>query len=235
MRFRERIRRTLRRHLLLKTFALFLAILLWFQVSRKGQEYLSMQVPVTFSQLPAHMELVGTQPQLVTLTLSGPPGLSQRITPNSLTVLVNGSLLGPGSQRIDLSPSMVSGPPGIRINSISPNTVRLRIEAMIQKKVPLYPEYIGSMHAAIPSFRVSLVPDYAKVEGDEQTLKKLRGLRIAPIDLSLITNSPLQVISIPLTPPSNAHFQILYPKTVMVRIEQYPRKTRHTPPEVIPH
>ncbi|MHB1605411.1 MAG: YbbR-like domain-containing protein [Leptospirales bacterium] len=225
MRVRERIRRTLKRHLLLKTLALFLALLLWFQVSRKGQEYLSVQVPVTFSRLPAHMELVGTEPQLVTLTISGPPGLSHRIAPNSLRLLVNGSLLGAGSQRIDLSPSMVSGPQGIRINSISPNSVRLRIEAMIQKKIPLYPEYIASIQAAIPSFRVSLIPDYARVEGDEQTLKKLKGLGVSPIDLSLITNSPLQILSIPLTAPTNAHFQILSPKTVLVRIQKFPGKS----------
>lgn len=220
MRVRERIRRTLKRHLFLKVFALFLAILLWFQVSRKGQEYLSIQVPVTFSHLPAHMELIDTQPQLITLTLSGPPGLSQRIAPNSLTVLVNGSLLAPGSQQLDLSPSMVSVPPGILINSISPNSIRLRIETMLKKRIPLYPEYVGSIQAPFPSFRVSLTPDYAEVEGDEKTLKRLRGLRIAPIDLSLIASSPQQVISIPLTAPANSHFHILYPKTVLIRIER---------------
>ncbi len=225
MRFREKIRRTLGRNIFLKVFALFLAILLWFQVSRKGQEYLSLQVPVTFSQLPAHMELIDTQPQLVTLTLSGPPGISQRISPNSLTVLVNGALLFPGTQRLDLSPSMVSGPAGIRINSISPHSIRLRIAKMLQKRIPLFPEYIGSIQAPFPSFRVSLTPNFAEVEGDETTLNRLKGLRIAPIDLSLIAKSPQQVISIPLTVPANAHFHILSPKNVLIRIERNPQKS----------
>jgi YbbR domain-containing protein len=218
MRIRERIRRSFTRHLFLKVFALFLAVLLWFQVSRKGQEYLSFQVPVTVSHLPSRLELTQTTPQQVTITLSGPPGLSREIPPGSLNILLDGSLMNEGTGVIRLLPSMVSGPPGIHVDTISPRTVRLALEATIQKRVPLYPQYVGSIRGPFPSFRVTLVPDTALVEGGSRSISHLKALRIAPIDLSLLTNEPKQVLSVPLNLPANAQFRILSPQDVTVTI-----------------
>ncbi len=227
MRVRERIRRSFTRHLFLKTFALFLAVLLWFQVSRNGQEYLSFQVPVTVSRLPPQLELTKTSPQQVTITLSGPPGLSREIPPGSLNILLDGSLMHEGSSLVHLLPPMVSRPPGIHVDTISPRTVRLVLEATVQKRVPLYPQYVGSIRGPFPSFRVTLSPDSALVEGGSRSLSRLKGLRIAPIDLSLLTNEPKQVLSVPLNLPANAQFRILTPRIVTVTILRLSEKKTH--------
>jgi YbbR domain-containing protein len=227
MRVRERIRRSFTRHLFLKIFALFLAILLWFQVSRKGQEYLSFQVPVTVSHLPPQLELTRTSPQQVTITLSGPPGLSREVPPGSLNILLDGSLMHEGSTVVHLLPSMVSGPPGVHVDTISPRTVRLALEATIQKRVPLYPQFVGSIRGPFPSFRVTLSPDSALVEGGSRSLSRLKGLRIAPIDLSLLTNDKKQVLSVPLTLPVNAQFRIVNPRIVTVTITRVSGKKNH--------
>ncbi len=226
MRLRERMRRSFTRHLFLKIFSLFLAVLLWFQVSRKGQEYLSFQVPVTVSHLPSHLELTKAFPQQVTITLSGPPGLSRQIPPGSLNILVDGSSMEEGSQTIHLSPSMVSGPPGIHVDTISPRIIHLTMEATIQKRIPLYPQYVGSIRGPFPSFRITLNPDTALVEGGSRTLAKLKALRIAPIDLSLLNRTTRQVLTVPLRLPPNAQFRILSPQTVLVTITLQPKSAR---------
>ncbi|MCL4461815.1 MAG: hypothetical protein M1297_08940 [Nitrospirae bacterium] len=227
MRVRERIRRSFTRHLFLKAFALFLAVLLWFQVSRKGQEYLSFQVPVTVSRLPSRLELTRTAPQQVTITLSGPPGLSREIPPGSLNILLDGSRMREGSSLVRLLPSMVSGPPGIHVNTISPRTIQLTLEATVQKRIPLYPQYVGSIRGPFPSFRVTLSPDSALVEGGTRSLSHLKALRIAPIDLSLLTNEPKQVLSVPLNSPANAQFRILSPRFVTVTITRLSGHPHH--------
>jgi YbbR domain-containing protein len=113
------------------------------------------------------------------------------------------------------------------VDTISPRTVRLALEATIQKRVPLYPQYVGSIRGPFPSFRVTLSPDSALVEGGSHALSRLKGLRIAPIDLSLLTNDKKQVLSVPLTLPVNAQFRIVNPRIVTVTITRISEEKKH--------
>jgi YbbR domain-containing protein len=122
---------------------------------------------------------------------------------------------------------MVSGPPGIHVNTISPRTIQLTLEATVQKRIPLYPQYVGSIRGPFPSFRVTLSPDSALVEGGTRSLSHLKALRIAPIDLSLLTNEPKQVLSVPLNSPANAQFRILSPRFVTVTITRLSGHPHH--------
>ncbi len=71
----EEIKRSIEKNLFLKFLALILALALWFHISRKGQEYFSLTIPVTVAHLPKNLELKSSTPDQVTLTLEGPPGL----------------------------------------------------------------------------------------------------------------------------------------------------------------
>ncbi len=219
MRVKERVRRAFTRNLFLKGFSLFLALLVWYHVSRKGQEYLSVQVPVVLSHLPKKLELLSSVPQHVTITLSGPPGLARRISPRSLTALVDGTLFSAGIRKVSLSPDMIAIPGGVQIKQISPDSVFVHLESLLRKKVPIYPQFVGSVRGRLPVFHISFTPQFALVEGDAQTLKDLKRIRMTPIDLSQIATPGHQIISIPLAPPANARYRILSPESVQVRID----------------
>lgn len=219
MRVKERVRRAFTRNLFLKGFSLFLALLVWYHVSRKGQEYLSVQVPVVLSHLPASLELQSSVPQHVTVTLSGPPGLSERISPRSLMALVDGTGLSSGIQKVSIAPGMIAIPAGIQVKEISPDSVFVHLESLVRKKVPIYPQFVGSVRGRLPVFHITYSPRFALVEGDAQTLKGLRRIRMTPIELSQIAASMHQTISIPLVAPPDARYRILSPAAVQVQID----------------
>lgn len=210
------IRRSAGKNLLLKLLALVLALTLWFHISRTGKEYFSLTIPVTVTNLPDRLELKNSLPDQVTLTLSGPPGLGNRIHPNNLSILLDGRSLRSGRQTIPIKRSMINLPSAVSIVRIAPRTVSLTLMPLFRKTVPILPQFIGGDR--ITPLRIRISPDHALVEGDSMALSVLHSVKTRPIELSRLTGDRQQKFEITLAAPTISQARILSPLSVIVTV-----------------
>jgi YbbR domain-containing protein len=215
----EEIRRSLGKNLVLKFLALLLALALWFHISRKGQEYFSLTIPVTVAHLPEHLELKTSIPDQVTLTLEGPPGLGSRIRTDNLSILLDGRSFKAGRQVIHLKRSMITLPTAVSIVRFTPRDVSLVLMTLFRKNVPILPQFIGQEHDRITPLRIRISPDQARIEGDSAALEKISFLKTRPIELSRLTGNTRQTFTILLMPPKSPRVRLLSPPSVSVTID----------------
>ncbi|MDA8060520.1 MAG: YbbR-like domain-containing protein [Nitrospiraceae bacterium] len=214
----QKIRQFFSTNLLLKALSLFLAILLWFYISQRGQESFTMNVPIIVNHIPSSVELERASPTHVLVTFTAPPGLYQQLKDQDLSVRIRADSIPTGTRRVLISPSMITLPPGIHIQRITPKLVSLHLVRTIIRILPVELEYYGQLTVPLDRFRITVSPDTIKVQGDAAILNKMRSLRIPPIDLKKITRRHSEQFVIPLTTREGSGYQILEPEKVTVTI-----------------
>lgn len=214
----ETIARSLGKNLALKFLALGLSLALWFHISRKGQEYFSLSIPVTVTHLPDRLELKSARPDRVTLTLEGPPGIGSRIHPETVSILLDGRAYHPGRQVIVLTRSMLTLPPEASVVRMTPRAIDLTLLPLAQKTVPILPEFEGQEKDRITPLRIRITPERATIEGDTSDLASIHSLRTEPIDLSTLSGDSPQTFEISLAQPAASQVRILAPRSVSVTI-----------------
>jgi YbbR domain-containing protein len=214
----QKIRQFFSKNLLLKSLSLFLAILLWFYISQRGQESFTMNVPIIVNHIPSSVELERASPTHVLVTFTAPPGLYQQLKDQDLSVRVRADTIPTGTRRVRISPSMITLPPGVHIQRITPELVSLHLVRTIIRIIPVELQYYGQLTVPLDRFKIMVTPNTAKVQGDAIILNKMRALRIPPIDLKKITLKHSEQFVIPLTAREGAGFQIIGPESVTVTI-----------------
>ncbi|MGC8501180.1 MAG: CdaR family protein [Leptospirillia bacterium] len=208
------------RNLSLKLLALGLSLFLWYHISRTGSELLTLTLPVTVTNLPAHLEVNQTTPDHVTITLKGPPGMGQRIHPERLFVLLDATGFHPGRRFLRLDGKNVTLPPGISVMRFSPSTLSLRILSLSRREIPVVPQFIGETRNPITPLSLRVSPRKAEVEGDRALLSRIAFIKTEPIELSSLGDRNIEKLTVGLVSPDPSHFRILSPKTVTVEISR---------------
>ncbi len=214
----EGITRNLSRNLPIKLLALVLSLFLWYHISRTGNEYLTLTLPVTVTDLPPHLELNRATPDHVTVTLKGPPGMGSQIRPERLTVLLDGRSFRPGRVNLPLDPGSVALPSGIRVIRFSPPSLSLSILPLGRREVPIVPQFIGEGRDQISPIRIHVGPRMALVEGDRLLLSTLSFIKTQPIELRTLNDKNTQTISVQLVSPDPSRIRILSPRRATIKI-----------------
>ncbi len=217
---REGLVKIFSKNLSLKALALGLALFLWYHISRTGSELLTLTLPVTVANLPAHLEVGRTTPDHVTITLKGPPGMSRRIHPERLFVLLDGRGFRPGRRFLRLDEKNVTLPSGISVIRFSPSNLSLRILTLGRREIPVVPQFIGETRNRITPLSLRVNPRTAEVEGDRTLLSRLAFIKTEPIELSRLGDRSIEKMTVGLVSPDPSHFRILSPKTVTVEISR---------------
>ncbi|MDA8110923.1 MAG: hypothetical protein M0T83_00535 [Nitrospiraceae bacterium] len=220
----EGLTRNLLRNLPIKILALVLSLFLWYHISRTGNEYLTLTLPVTVTDLPPHLELNRATPDHVTVTLKGPPGMGSQIRPERLTILLDGRDFRPGRVNLSLEPASVSLPSGIRVIRFSPPSLSLRILPLGRREIPIVPQFIGETRDQIAPIRIHVAPRLALVEGDRVLLSTLSFIKTQPIELKTLNDKNAQTITVTLVSPDPSRIRILSPKNATIKIVRSARK-----------
>ncbi|MGC8529611.1 MAG: CdaR family protein [Leptospirillia bacterium] len=220
----EALSRSLMGNLPIKILALVLSLFLWYHISRTGNEYLTLTLPVTVTNLPPHLELNRATPDHVTVTLKGPPGMGSQIRPERLTILLDGHNFRPGRTNLLLESGNVALPSGIRVIHFSPSSLSLRILPLGRREIPIVPQFIGETRDRIAPIRIHVVPRQALVEGDRTLLSTISFIKTQPIELKRLSDSKLQTLSISLASPDPTRVRILSPRKVTIEIERSSRR-----------
>ena len=125
--WRDVLTKNLTANLRPKLGALASVCVLWLVLVGPQNSEVGFRVPVVYSNIPRHLDLVGANTQEVYLRLRGPRELLSLLDARGLRAQVDLSSAQAGRSRLTLTDSDVNVPLGLQVADMDPSTVRVRL------------------------------------------------------------------------------------------------------------
>jgi len=169
-----------------KLLALVIACATWYLLSGERRERISersYRVPLSIVNIPAGTIIVSPVPDGVDVRLRGSFTALRQIEPSKLEAVVD--LLGAsqGEKRYPLAPEDINVPRGVEVIAIAPAEVRLSLDALADKILPIVPEITGSPAPGSHIEEISAEPRSGRVQGPTRTLARLTALHTEPVSV----------------------------------------------------
>jgi YbbR domain-containing protein len=170
----------------LRTIAIALAILLWLFVTleRRGERPAEKVVEATVTyNPPPGMMILDPQGQ-VRVRLRGSDRAIRRINPFQVDVQVIVPASHEGAVEVSLHPENVMMPEGLEVVSIEPNRLKLHVDQVVRRLLPVEVPLVGEPAAgAALGGPPQPTPDEVLVSGPSKLVGALRSVRTNPISL----------------------------------------------------
>jgi YbbR domain-containing protein len=192
-----KLRQAFRRNLGLRVISLMLAFVLWLfvNVGQRDAET-ALRVPVVYRRLPSGLMVVNARPDYVDLTVSGPGTLLSLLDPDRLTLRLDLAGVAPGEADFNIGPERFNIPRQTRILRISPAQIRLEIDQLGSRELPVHLNVAG---AAEKGYRVSsqeTKPSTVKITGPLRDIRQMQRIETAPLDIAGATKDVSRAINL---------------------------------------
>lgn len=134
---------------------------------------------------------------------------------------------------ISFTPDMIRVPKGLRVVAISPPTAEIRVDRLVERKVPLTPRVVGEAAKGYSlQGRAVTAPATVLLRGPKAVLDKLAksGLSLSPVDVTNAEGSIVRKVDVVSSLPDNV--TALTSLKVMVRQEVVALSGKRTLPDV---
>jgi len=165
----------------LKLLSLAFAIGLWIAGQKDAER--SMEVPVEFRNIPSDLMITDTRVDYVLLRVAGPRTLVTTLGSDNLKLTVDLDGVRPGVLSFPLSSSSFQVPRGIQISRISPSVLRLKLDMVARKNLPVVVHLAGKPPDGYRVARSGAFPETVKVQGPATEVQKMTSAETAPLDL----------------------------------------------------
>jgi uncharacterized protein (TIGR00159 family) len=177
-----------------KIVSFFLVCILWVFIGGQPRAEIWITIPLEFRNMPGHMEIVGDLINRVEIGIRGPRTLISSMSPDQLKAHVDLSHSQPGINNIRLAPENVRVPLGTEITKITPSSVRIRLEDIKSRSVPVKAHLVGKLARSFRLKSVLVEPSEIVLQGPASHLKKVREIFTEPVDLGEVKdNAPISV------------------------------------------
>jgi len=173
----------------IKIFSLVFALVLWLHVSTRGTSEVNFMVPLELRDIPDQMAVVGNVPGLVDIRVQTRETFLQRLTSKDFSVFISLAGAKPGEATYTLTPSNVRAPGSVNIESVSPSEVRLRLETLARKTLPVKAELSGRPARGYRIQKVETTPSSVMVEGPANMVRRLEYVQTSKIDINGISGN----------------------------------------------
>ncbi|HIE10076.1 MAG TPA: hypothetical protein EYP62_00505 [Kiritimatiellae bacterium] len=169
----------------LKAISLLLAVVCWYLI----RETISFEVAIP--DVPVRVRLaVGLAVrerslQSVEVVLRGAQSDVMQIRPDTVAVIVDlKRFQQPGEYVLKLRPHMVRVPGSVRVVSLDPERLRVRVEEKVTLEVPVEVAVAGTPALGFVVREATADPPRAKVTGPASLVKSLDAVRTEPVDVT---------------------------------------------------
>ena len=167
----------------LKVSAVLIAIFLWFFVTSRGHSEVSLEVPLEFKDIPSELGIVASTAKAVTLTVRGQERFMKNLNANDLRVYLDLAKAKPGEVVYPVNKEDVKLPFAMTVTNVTPPSVRVKLEEIVQKNVPVQLRLQGTpARGAVTAIIVD--PRTVVIKGLKSELKKIDMIRTEPLDIS---------------------------------------------------
>ena len=174
----------MRENLGLKFLAILIAVTLWAVVFGTKTIEITKEVPfeITTGDDQSVEEAV---PEKIAFRLSGPKAFLRSITNRvEEPIRVNLKDLKPGLINYRIYSDSLKLPLGVKVQSIHPNVIPIRIEELKRKMVNIELELIGKERLGDRFVRSEILPPQIRIKGPKNRLASISSLKTLPVDIS---------------------------------------------------
>jgi YbbR domain-containing protein len=197
----------------LKLLALFLACVVWFVVSAPRREtpiQRNMTASLSLVGMPSHLVITSEIQNSVGVRVRGRMSDLRALASQALEASADLNRARAGAIEITLLPQHINVPPDVEVVSISPNKIRLQIEELRQRAVPIRPFLVGDPPAGYLIGEAASDPTLALISGPESQVLKLSEVATERIimtgrtatfvqNVAVVSDSPLVRVLSPIT------------------------------------
>jgi len=171
----------------LKLFSLLLASLVWLFVMGEEHSERSYTVPVQISRLADGLVLLNEEDYVVEVQVSGPRGILNNLSDNTFTATLDLVPYGKGEVDVAIPREAIKAPKGVNITRIRPATVRVHLDSVVEKRIPLKAVVRGEPDGGYEVRGVQLDPPSISLTGPETLLTQITEIPTTPIDVTGLT------------------------------------------------
>ncbi|MBI5076251.1 MAG: hypothetical protein HZB62_13945 [Nitrospirae bacterium] len=179
----------------LKVSAVLIAVFLWFFVTSQGQSEISLEAPLEFKDIPAELGIAGSTAKAVTLTIRGQERFMKNLNASDLRVFLDLGRAKPGETVYPVNKEDVKLPFAMTVTNVAPPSVRVKLEEIAVKTVPVRPQLLGSPEKGGVTTMV-VEPRTAVIRGLKSELRKIDMIRTEPFDISHISGSKTEELDL---------------------------------------
>lgn len=180
----------------LKGVSFLLALLLWVIVLGSRSVEVTKEVPLEIIT-PSELTPASDVPEKLAFRLSGPKAFLRAILDRReepIKVNLVGQKPGPVTYRF--FSDNIRLPIGVKVLSIQPQSITLRLESVKTKEVPVRVESRGLLPEGYQLLSKKIVPEKIKIVGAESALESVSFVQARPVDLTDLRQNidlPLQI------------------------------------------
>jgi hypothetical protein len=180
-------RRSFFRNLSLKLLALAIALGVWFALSGQRRERISersYRIPLSLINTPGRTMVISPLPGGVDVRVRGPFTALRQLEPEKLEAVIDLSNAPPGERLYRFASEDINVPPEVEIIAIAPAEVRVALDRIGDRLLPIVPALSGNVAAGFEVVDVTADPRIARVVGPVTALEKMTGVGTEPISLA---------------------------------------------------
>ncbi len=210
-----------------KLLALAIACATWYVLTGERRERISersYRIPLSIVNIPAGTLIVSPLPDGVDVRLRGAFTPLRQLEPSKLEAVVDLADAEPGEKRYTLAPGDINVPRDVEVIAISPAEIRVVLDAIAQKTVPILADVTGQPAAGARLEEVSVEPRHARLLGPAKTLARLVQIKTDPVSIEG-RDAPFSVSTTLSSQAPGVRVPDGQPVTVRVRIRAVPVPT----------
>ena len=180
-------RRFFFRNIGLKLLALAIALLVWFALSGQRRERISersYRIPLSLVNVPPQTMVASPLPGGVEVRLRGPFTALRQLQPERLEAVIDLLNARPGERVHRFAPEDINVPPEVEVLAIVPGEVRVVLDRIGERLLPIVPALSGETPAGFGIVDVTVDPRIARVVGPATPLEKMTGVSTEPVSVA---------------------------------------------------
>jgi YbbR domain-containing protein len=189
----------------LKVLALLITGVLWLSVASRPVSQVALNaVPIKFYNLSASPNLAVSKYDTLDarVYLEGPLDVLDSLRAGQFSVTANMLNVEPGVRVIPLSIEPSELPASVKVKEIEPRSIRVTVERVIEKGVPIIPRFEGEPRSGYEVTDWQITPDTVKIGGAESQVRDITEVSTESIRLADRTEPFSEQVAIDIGSPN---------------------------------
>jgi YbbR domain-containing protein len=170
----------------LKVLALLITGVLWLSVaSRPVVQVTFNTVPIVFRNLPESPNLTISKSDTLSarVYVEGPRDQLDSLRASEVTVVADMTGVEPGIRLISLQLDRSRLPANIKAREVVPSSIRVTVERVIEKEVPVSPQFEGQPPPGYEVINWQISPTMVRIEGAESEVRDIKEVSTETVSL----------------------------------------------------
>lgn len=166
----------------LRFIALMISILLWMTVLGGKRVEITKTVNLDY-RLGKDLVIANKYPLTVVFRVTGPRAFLKEFEDRSMSIPIDLRESKMGDYDVVIREEMLEVPLGLKVVSVSPQVIPVKIDRAVTKRVPIRAAFVGALPQGMKVTRITMKPSTVEVRGAQSRLQSLDVIPTAPIAL----------------------------------------------------